>query len=247
VDGVILLNGRIPEGGQRPLSGNDVPMVAICEAIPSVRIPQVTVQNREAARAAVAHLLGLGHRHIAYLAGPKGNILEHERRAGFCDGLAIAGIPARQAHFYPGDFTFRAGVAAAGKFATRRPHPTALFAANDEMAIGFLKTVRSAGFEVPGDVSVVGFDGIGFADFVEPTLTTFRQPRHELGYRGATLLIDEMKGAAINSVNLRQRLAVSLLARASTGPIPSADRSTGPPTIVPVGPPRSAQRRLPPG
>ena len=105
---MILLNGRIPQGGGRSLADADIPIVAVCEAIPGATIPQVEVQNREAARSAVAHLVELGHRRIAYLAGPSDNILEHERRAGFCLGLGDAGIPARQArllfrrlHFAP--------------------------------------------------------------------------------------------------------------------------------------------------
>ena len=217
VDGVILLNGRIPQGGGRSLADADIPIVAVCEAIPGATIPQVEVQNREAARSAVAHLVELGHRRIAYLAGPSDNILEHERRAGFCLGLGDAGIPARRARFYSGDFTFRTGVAAAVRFLAQRQRPTALFAANDEMAIGFIKTIRSAGLDVPDDISVVGFDGIEFADYVEPTLTTFRQPRRELGRAGAALLIQAMTGAPIDPAEVHQRLPVPLLARASTG------------------------------
>jgi LacI family transcriptional regulator, repressor for deo operon, udp, cdd, tsx, nupC, and nupG len=218
VDGLLLLNGRIPRGGQRALAPGDIPMVAVCEAIPEAPIPQVEVQNRVAVRAGVAYLVGLGHRRIAYLAGPTDNILEHERRCGFCEGLAHAGIPECDALFYPGDFTFRAGVAAATQFLSIRHRPTALFSANDEMAIGFVKHVRSAGLAVPDDVSVVGFDGIEFAEFVEPTLTTFRQPRRELGYHGASLLVGAMRGEAIDPANARQRLSVPLLERGSTGP-----------------------------
>jgi LacI family repressor for deo operon, udp, cdd, tsx, nupC, and nupG len=224
VDGLLLLNGSVPQGGRRALSPSDIPMVAICEAIPEVHIPQVEVQNRDAARAAVAYLVALGHRRIAYLAGPRDNILEYERRCGFCEGLADAGIPSRGASFYPGDFTFRAGVGAATQFVASRDRPTALFSANDEMAIGFVKTVHSAGLAIPDDVSVVGFDGIEFAEFVEPTLTTFRQPRRELGYRGASMLISVMRGEATELACLRQRLTVPLLEGGSTGPVPHGER-----------------------
>jgi LacI family transcriptional regulator, repressor for deo operon, udp, cdd, tsx, nupC, and nupG len=217
VDGVILLNGRIPRGGRRTLVGAGIPMVAVCEAIPSADIPQVEVQNREAARAAVAHLVALGHRRIAYLSGPPDNILEHERRLGFYQGLGDAGISERQAGFYPGDFTFRTGAAAAMIFIRQRRRPTALFAANDEMAIGFVKTIRAAGIEVPDEISVVGFDGIEFADYVEPTLTTFRQPRRELGQIGAALLVQLMRGSVIDPAKVHQRLPVTLLSRGSSG------------------------------
>jgi LacI family repressor for deo operon, udp, cdd, tsx, nupC, and nupG len=225
VDGLLLLNGRIPRGRRQALSPRDIPMVAVCEAIPEAPIPQVEVQNRDAARAAVAHLAVLGYRRIAYLAGPPDNVLEHERRGGFKEGLADAGIPECDALFYPGDFTFRAGIAAADLFLSIRHRPTALFSANDEMAIGFVKRVRTAGLAVPDDVSVIGFDGIDFAEFVEPTLTTFRQPRRELGYRGASLLVSAMRGETINQTSARQRLSMPLLERGSTGPAPQSPPS----------------------
>ncbi|HET7881493.1 MAG TPA: LacI family DNA-binding transcriptional regulator [Acetobacteraceae bacterium] len=223
VDGVLLLNGRIPQGGRHSLSAGDIPMVAVCEAIPGAPIPQVEVENRAAARRAVAHLAALGHRHIAYLAGPADNILEHERRTGFCEGLADAAIPRHDARFYPGDFTFDAGVVAAAEFLSLRQRPTAAFAANDEMAIGFVKRIRSDGLAVPDDISVVGFDGIEFADFVEPTLTTFRQPRRELGYYGASLLVQAMRGEAIDPARSHLRLPVPLLERGSTAPARCSD------------------------
>lgn len=220
VDGVILLNGHVPSKGGRDMTAYGVPMVAICEAIPGASFPQVEVRNRESAREAVEHLAALGHRRIAYLGGPERNILERERQAGFRCGLAARGLPAEPAYFFTGDFTLAAGAAAAGRFLATRRRPTAIFAANDEMAIGFIKTVRDAGLRVPADVSVVGFDGIAFADFVEPTLTTFRQPRRELGRAGAGLLVRAMAGEKVDPSEFRVRLDAVLLDRASTGPAP---------------------------
>jgi LacI family repressor for deo operon, udp, cdd, tsx, nupC, and nupG len=220
VDGVILLSGRVPQGANGSLSDTGVPIVAVCEAIPGGAFPQVEAQNREAACAAVMHLAGLGHRHIGYVAGPRDNILERDRRAGFLEGLALAGIERRSAPIYAGDFTFAAGEAAAQRFLASDPRPTAVFAANDEMAIGFLKTVRAAGVRVPDDVSLVGFDGIAFADYVEPTLTTFRQPRRELGRSGAALLVGAMAGPQLAQTEQVIRLPVPLLERDSSGPAP---------------------------
>ena len=215
VDGVLLLNGNVPRDAERSLDRMDVPLVAICEAIPGVTFPQVEVQNREAARQAAELLIGLGHRRVAYLSGPAGNILEAERFGGFCEGLAAAGIAGPVAR-YRGDFTFAAGGAAAEEFLRAAERPTAVFAANDEMAIGFLKTVRAAGIAVPEALSIVGFDGIAFADYVEPMLTTFRQPRRALGNEGARLLVEAMGG---HPSTARVRMPVELLVRASTGPL----------------------------
>ncbi len=224
VDGVLLLNGAVPVHGGRLLTGLGVPVVAVCEAIAGADIPQVCVQNREAARQAVALLAGLGHRRIAYLAGPADNVLDQERAAGFQDGLAGAGLSVEDAVVWPGDFTFRAGESAADSFLRLGRRPTAVFAANDEMAIGFISRVRAAGLDIPQDVSVVGFDGIDFSDYVEPRLTTFRQPRRELGTVGAGLLIRAMAGEAIASDEMLQRLPVALQIRASTCAAPDTTR-----------------------
>lgn len=217
VDGVLLLNGAVPDDGERRLTELGVPVVAICEAIPGADIPQVEAQNREAARAAVALLTRLGHRRLAYLAGPARNILDRERRGGFLDGLALAGLAPDEAMFWPGDFTFRAGDAAATAFLALDARPTGLFAANDEMAIGFLTRVRAAGVEVPGDISIIGFDGIDFADYVEPRLTTFRQPRRALGQAGADLLVRAIAGEQVPAGEAHVRMPIELLVRESTG------------------------------
>ena len=216
VDGVLLLNGRLLAARGRTIDAAGVPLVAACEGIPRARIPQVEAQNREAARDAVLYLAALGHRRFAYLSGPKSNILERERAAGFRDGLKAVGLPVDAAACFAGDFTFPTGVAAAKNFLAMPHRPTAVFAANDEMAISFLKTVHDAGLRVPRDVSIVGFDGIEYADYCEPPLTTLRQPRRALGAAAATALVDLMTGR--HQPEPRQRLPVELLVRGSSGP-----------------------------
>ncbi len=223
VDGVILLNGHVPRKDGHDLTTHGVPMVAVCEPIPGADFPQVDVRNRESAKLAVAHLAGLGHRNLAYLGGPEHNILECERQAGFRDGLRACGLTVRGTRFFSGDFTMVSGAAAGVRLLAAQPRPTALFAANDEMAIGFIKTVRDAGLRVPEDISVFGFDGIAFADFVEPTLTTFRQPRRELGRIGAGLLMRRIAGEPIAPGEARVRLDAVLLDRSSTAAAPCAN------------------------
>ena len=224
VDGVILLNGHVPRKNGHDLTSLGVPMVAICEAVPNATFPQVEVRNRDGARRAVAHLAGLGHRRIAYIGGPAHNILETERQAGFREGLAACGCKALGQQFLTGDFTMAAGAAAAARYLALAPRPTAVFAANDEMAIGFIKAVHQAGLHVPNDVSVVGFDGIAFADYVEPTLTTFRQPRRALGRNGAALLMRTMAGERIRPSDAHVQFDTELLDRASSGPVAAAAR-----------------------
>lgn len=223
VDGVILLCGRTL-GGRVASAIPSVPTVAACELIPRASIPQVDVANRAASRAATAHLIDLGHRRLAYVAGPVRNILDRERRAGFREALDAAGIPRADATICAGDFTFRSGAVAGSELlhmpAERRP--TAVFAANDEMAIGLIKHFSEHGVAVPHDVSVIGFDGIDFTDYYEPALTTVRQPRGEIGSKAAERLIEVMQNGALKGPSLT-RLSAELIVRGTTAP-PRSER-----------------------
>ncbi len=217
IDGIILLNGRIPQNGKRDMSEAGLPMVAMCAAIPDSRIPAVVVQDREASQAAVRHLAQQGHRRLGYISGPAGNVIEAERFAGFLIGMAEAGLTEADFVRWEGRFVFSAGVQAAQAYLASENRPTGIFASCDESAIGFIKTVRAAGLRVPEDVSVVGFDGIEFADYIEPTLTTFQQPLHELGRAGAEVLLKLIRKEA-GPEDWNVRLPLTFLERATTGP-----------------------------
>ncbi|WP_445503088.1 LacI family DNA-binding transcriptional regulator [Microvirga sp. G4-2] len=217
VDGIILMNGRIPESDKRTMREAGLPMVAMCAAIHEEKIPNVVVQDREASRAAVEYLVRLGHRRLGYIAGPPPNVIAAERLAGFLEGVAAAGLSSQDFVCWEGRFVFSAGVAAAEAFLRLRNRPTGIYASSDESAIGFIKVVRAAGVRVPEDVSVIGFDGIEFADYVEPTLTTFRQPLHELGRRGADVLL-KMIRQEMSTEDWNIRLPLTLLERDTTGP-----------------------------
>jgi LacI family transcriptional regulator, repressor for deo operon, udp, cdd, tsx, nupC, and nupG len=99
-----------------------------------------------------------------------------------------------------------------------KERPTGIFAACDESAIGFIKRVRAERIRVPQDVSVIGFDGIEFADYTEPTLTTFRQPLYELGRVGADVLLKLIRGE-MKAEDWNIRLPLTLLERDTTGPV----------------------------
>jgi LacI family repressor for deo operon, udp, cdd, tsx, nupC, and nupG len=217
VDGVLLMSGRVPEGGGRRMTDAGLPMAGICVAIPGSGLAHVVVDDRAAATAVVEHLLALGHRRLGFVSGPPRNLNSLDRLRGFRDGLAAAGLDPDGAVVWPGSFMFESGIRAAADFLARADRPTAVFAASDHMAIAFMKTVRAGGVRIPADVSVVGFDGIEFSDFVEPTLTTVRQPRYELGRTGANLLLRAMRGEATPSGRIA--LAAPLIVRESTAPL----------------------------
>ena len=164
------------------------------------------------------HIAELGHRRIAYVTGPEGNVLERERFAGFREGLAAAGLAFDPSLVHPGDYSLEAG-ARIGAALAERPDPTAVFSSNDAMAIGLMRALIERGVRVPGDVSVAGFDDIEYAAVAEPALTTIRQPRRELGRAGAAILLDLLAGRPAPA---RTRLDTELVVRASTAPPPGA-------------------------
>lgn len=212
VDGAILLNGHLfgqSRDGQGAAAEIDIPVVALCEAIPKADIPQIEIDNRAAARRMTEYLAGLGHRQILYVSGPKGNVLEQERFKGYCDGLDKAELPFDSSLVVAGDYTIESGVRAGQMVVASPRRPTAVFCTSDEMAIGLMRTLLSAGIRVPQDISVAGFDDIEFAAVAEPALTTIRQPRQELGRAAASVLVALLeKREAPQRIRLETELVV---------------------------------------
>jgi LacI family repressor for deo operon, udp, cdd, tsx, nupC, and nupG len=214
VDAVLLMSGRVPSGSGRMMSEAGVPMATICVDIGGA-FPSIMVDDHKTSETVVQHLVSLGHRSFGYVSGPVGNRNEIGRREGFMRGIADAGFDPAEALYLQGDFMIDSGVRAARAFLAVKERPTAVYIASDSMAISFMKTVMEAGVDVPGDLSVVGFDGIEFAEFITPTLTTIQQPRHEIGRTGALTLIEALgKGTRPKSV----RLEAPLIIRDSTAP-----------------------------
>jgi LacI family repressor for deo operon, udp, cdd, tsx, nupC, and nupG len=210
VDGVLLLNGRSILPGRK-----GVPTVSLCERIPHAPFPHVESENRESARAMTAYLASLGHRSIGYVRGPLTNVLEHERFAGYKDALRAARLKYDPALVTCGDFTLESGEAAAALYLARTL-PDAIFACNDEMAMGLIRGLSGAGVTVPRDISVAGFDDIEFAEAYNPPITTVRQARREIGEQAAMLLLKLIDGALAEKREIR--LAAELVVRKSTAP-----------------------------
>jgi LacI family transcriptional regulator, repressor for deo operon, udp, cdd, tsx, nupC, and nupG len=211
VDGVLLLNGRALLSGRKGHVA--IPTVSLCERISGDPFPHVETENRESARAMTAYLASLGHRRIGYIRGPTSNVLEHERFAGYRDALRAADLEFDAALVTAGDFTLESGEAAAATYLAGRL-PDAIFACNDEMAMGLIRSLAAAGVVVPRDVSVAGFDDIEFAEAYNPPLTTVRQARREIGEQAAGLLLKLIAGET--PVRREFRLAAGLVIRKST-------------------------------
>lgn len=161
---------------------------------------------------AVAHLRSLGHTRIGFVGGPTLLSSSHERLAAAAAAIDAAGIGPMQV--FAGDYTREGGVAAARVIMALAADacPTALLAANDQLAIGLLAGLRHLGAKLPGDMSVVGFDDIPSCSFVEPALTTIRVPLYDVGAAGAQLAVDRLAGGA----GPRVTLPIDLVVRAST-------------------------------
>jgi len=214
VDGVMLLTGRLPHPDFAKLDAT-VPITLICNDIPGLHgLPVIEIANHEAAHTLVSYLIGVGHRRIAHAIGPADNVEAGYRLAGYRAALTDAGLPIDESIIWDGAFTFEAGVRVAHRFLAEADRPTAIFTANDEMAMGFIKTVKDAGLAVPDDVSVAGFDDIEFARYFDPALTTMRQPRAELGRLAAESLVARMNGKG-KAMPLRTRLPCTLVVRES--------------------------------
>lgn len=225
-DGLLLLDGSLDVGTLRSLSlpPYSVPLVVACEDIPNSGLHTVLTDNDQAARRATQHLIDLGHKRIGHLLGPENNIVSRERLVGFTKALEDAGLPLRQNWLFRGNFQMESGFSSAAHFMAMDERPTAIFAANDESAIGFLSGLRRYGIECPRDISMVGFDDLGVAPHYVPPLTTMHQPRDMLGRMAAETLIDLLEDDDFRPRQLRIVLNSDLIVRGSTGR-PSAENA----------------------
>ncbi|MFD9125447.1 LacI family DNA-binding transcriptional regulator [Kitasatospora sp. NPDC059571] len=212
VEGVVVIAPQISAVGAVARLSSAVPVVAVGAGTGS-RVPTVAVDNLAGAAAATRHLLDLGHRTVHHVAGPAGWLESKDREDGWRRTLDQAGIAAPAVH--SGDWSSRAGYQAGMRIA-EDPEVTAVFCANDHMALGLLRALHEAGRSVPGDISVVGFDDIPEAAYLIPPLTTVRQDFGELGRRGVELLVEELAGAA--HVRSRVLITPEMVLRRSAGP-----------------------------
>jgi LacI family transcriptional regulator, repressor for deo operon, udp, cdd, tsx, nupC, and nupG len=192
-DGIILLTGALPPAyanGKRALP----PLVAVLERLPGHDTPVIRIDHRAASAEITRHLIDLGHRRIAHIAGsPHAASTEH-RTSGYKDALSAAGIPYDEDLVAPGDFSMQSGADAMDRLLKLDSPPTAVFAGNDEMAFGAVKSARVHGLSVPEDLSIAGFDDQTTAAFYNPPLTTIHTPCREIGRRATQELIEQIAG-----------------------------------------------------
>ena len=214
-DGAVLILPSESNDELRRAHEHGYPFVVLDPRVPlDPGIPSVSSANTAGAIDATEHLLRLGHRRIAAITGPAGWCATEERLIGYRGALARAGIPLDQALEIESNFEMDGGVAAAAGCSTPPSPPTAIFAFNDNLAIGALQVARERGLGVPDDLSLVGFDDSEQAPLVTPALTSVRQPLTEMGRMAVTLLLRLLKQPTDET--LKVELATTLVVREST-------------------------------
>jgi len=212
-DGVILLQPLISEVPRNGGSHADLPpMVAIHAGTPG-DYPVVSVDQRLGAKLATNHLLSLGHKTVWHISGPTLWYEGLERVVGWQEALTAAGAEVPPVEH--GDWSAASGYAAALKV-LKQPGVTAIFVANDSMALGTLHAMHELGLRCPEDISLVGFDDYPEAEFFSPGLTTIRQDFDEIGQRAVELLLQIIEDGASSTQHLV--LPPELIVRASTAP-----------------------------
>ncbi|MDO7868874.1 LacI family DNA-binding transcriptional regulator [Nocardioides jiangxiensis] len=222
VAGILFVSGRHADVGAdheryRALVGRGMPVAFINGYVEGIPAPFFSTDDAAATELAVAHLVQLGHRRIGLATGPGRFTPSLRKRAGFVAALnRLLGLTAQEAESWVEEslFTVEGGAASAASLVERGA--TGIVCASDMMAIGAVRGVRDAGLSVPGDVSVVGFDDSNLMGFLDPPLTTIRQPVHALCSAAVAAVADAIGGAPVPA--REYVFKPELVLRQSTGP-----------------------------
>ncbi|WP_420471684.1 LacI family DNA-binding transcriptional regulator [Brevundimonas sp. FT23042] len=215
VDGLIVLSPHLRSANLAAGLAERMPVLLMNGGAVDAARPSIVVDNHGGAVAAVEHLIALGRRRIAHIAGPTGNLEAEARLAGYLEAMAAAGLPTM---VVDGAFTRDSGEAAAAELAAREDRPDAVFAANDNMAVGALLAFQDAGLRVPEDIAMVGFDDIPLAGLVRPALTTLKIQIAETGRKA----LERLVGLIGSSTDITcEVVRPELVVRASSQPIPT--------------------------
>lgn len=194
VDALIVHLEALPDEEVLELLDADLPVVLVGRRIAEAGSRSIFIDNEYGGMLAVRYLTGNGHRTIGHLSGPLSFPDSRARLMGYRQALAEAGIPFDDTLVIESDWLEAGGYQATMRLLRRRPDLTAIFAANDQMAIGAYQALRASGRDIPDDVSVVGFDDVVFSRYLFPTLTTVRQPLLEMGEAAARYVLSALEG-----------------------------------------------------
>jgi DNA-binding LacI/PurR family transcriptional regulator len=215
VDGLILAGPDVVPALILSVAQRPLPLVLVDNALERTPLDCVLSDNCEGARTAVEHLLGHGHRRIAFVGGPPTWLSTRERQEGFERALTAA--PTWSVLIHQDATTIATGVEAGRMLFAAPPQPTAVFAVNDAMALGVIRAARDAGLRVPQDVAVIGFDDIPVAETADPPLTTVHIAKERMGELAARHLLERIRAPDPAPPPTRLIVGTSLILRASCG------------------------------
>ncbi|QBD74633.1 LacI family transcriptional regulator [Ktedonosporobacter rubrisoli] len=230
-DGLIICASCLPEQRLRSLLREEIPVVFINHLPLSASLGTVEIDQEAGIRAAMQHLVDLGHRRIAFVGGTPGAQIYQRRLATFRATCAEAGMAIPENYVVPGKPTLEGGRETAHELlkssiqperAKNAASPTALLAYNDLVAVGAMIAAQEAGLVVPDQLSIVGYDNIPFAGLLQPALTTVQQPARVLGEQAMQLITSYLQAHALpENGPTFVRLTPTLIVRASTAPAPA--------------------------
>ncbi len=184
------------------------------------RGPRVVIDDARAAHDMTRALLDLGHRRIGFVRGHPEHGASHKRYEGFARALAAAGLPEEPELSPQGWFSFRSGLECGEELLSLTAPPSAIFACNDDMALGVLAAANRRGLQSPADLSVAGFDDTAMSRAVWPQLSTVRQPVEEMAAAAADILITGAGARGAEAAPVRRLLDFEVMLRGTTGPAP---------------------------
>lgn len=240
VDGFVLATARLRDPLLAEAARAELPVVLVNRVTEGYSFSAVSADNERGSHLLVSHLVRLGHRRIAYIAGPQDVSTGPSRLRGFTAGLEAAGLEADPDLItYATAYAIQEGLRCARELLSRRGGWTAIAAANDMLAVGCYSALEEAGLRCPRDVSVVGFNNMPFIDRLRPPLTTVSFPHYQVGTEAAQLLLEQIRGRprsanAHGPVAPTQAVPVKILFLA---PELIVRGSTGPPHCVESAPP----------
>jgi LacI family transcriptional regulator len=212
VDGAILTSSMLDSQPMLDKVRLDyIPLVMVNRTVPNLAADGVRLDNEGAGRIIASHLAELGHTRLGYIGGLETTSTNAARLKGFTSRLAELGIPPLDDVILHGTFTKASGYALAQEILTSNPRPTALFCADDEIALGAMDAILDAGLSIPGDMAIVGVDDVPAASLRPISLTTVRQPAAEMGRQATRLLLDRINSGPVSDyvdIVLRPRLIV---------------------------------------
>ena len=216
VDGIIVTSSRVGALYLPLLSEMMVPIVLVNDQHPGAFVHSVMICNQDGSRAVTEHLVGLGHRRIAYIGDQFGYQSDTERFAGYREALNAAAIPFLPELVVRGDGKPEAAMRAMDELLALKGPPTAVCCYNDMSALGAMRSIHMQGLRVPEDISIAGFDDLFVASYTQPPLTTVRQPMRRMGQLAMENLIKLMSGQ--ESV-VRIKINAELIVRESTATV----------------------------